>query len=324
MEASTFRSIASDLPTGKARLRPRGSSGPGESRISFSSAPTSGPTSPPTWEGTGRSSWRAFPPFRSMISRSIPGTGSSLPRTHGRSIWIVDIAPLQELTAQVASSDVHLFQPKPGLQFGNRPIGGESTGHQVFEAPSPPLRGGDRLLDRGEREPPGGWRPLPGTGAEGTGSPGRQSGRWSRRPSGQGTPGGDRHPRCHRGHGPYRDLCGNTGPPSLPVELQREAEAPAAEARAQDRGADPGQHCQAVARVNELVDSLVEAGSDRAQLEEFRDMILSGGRGGMAAAFGGGGGGGRGGGQADPDAWVERPGESFLPGAVAAAASRPR
>jgi len=65
---------------------------------------------------------------------------------------------------------------------------------------------------------------------------------------------------------------------------------------------------KAVERVQELVDSLVEGGSDRAPLEEFRDMILGGGR---ARMFGGGG---RRGGQRDPDVWVDRPGENFSQG----------
>jgi hypothetical protein len=63
---------------------------------------------------------------------------------------------------------------------------------------------------------------------------------------------------------------------------------------------------QAVERMTELVDSLVEEGSDRAQLERFRDMVLTGGRGRMA--------GGAGGRMRDPDAWVERPGENFSQG----------
>ncbi len=47
---------------------------------------------------------------------------------------------------------------------------------------------------------------------------------------------------------------------------------------------------RAVERIEELVDSLVGAGSDRAQLEQTRDQILSGG---AQRAFGGGGRGGR-------------------------------
>lgn len=58
--------------------------------------------------------------------------------THGRSIWIVDVAPLQQLTAQVAAATVHLFAPKRAYQYGQPPVLGEASGHQVFSAPSPP------------------------------------------------------------------------------------------------------------------------------------------------------------------------------------------
>jgi len=55
--------------------------------------------------------------------------------THGRSIWIVDIAPLQQLTPALVASGAHLFEPPPGLQFGEPPTGGEFTGQLYFRAP---------------------------------------------------------------------------------------------------------------------------------------------------------------------------------------------
>jgi photosystem II stability/assembly factor-like uncharacterized protein len=57
--------------------------------------------------------------------------------THGRSIWIVDIAPLQQLTDDVILADAHLFEPRPAYQFTQSPIGGGSNGHQFFQVPSP-------------------------------------------------------------------------------------------------------------------------------------------------------------------------------------------
>jgi len=66
---------------------------------------------------------------------------------------------------------------------------------------------------------------------------------------------------------------------------------------------------RAVARVQEIVDSLVAEGSDRAQLERMRDMLLSGNRQGLMGAFGGGGAG-----AAEPGEFVERPGESWASG----------
>ena len=57
--------------------------------------------------------------------------------THGRSIWIVDIAPLQQLNQQVVAATAHLFAPKPAYQFGEPPTGGEFTAQLYFQAPNP-------------------------------------------------------------------------------------------------------------------------------------------------------------------------------------------
>ncbi len=57
--------------------------------------------------------------------------------THGRSIWIVDISPLEQLTDAVLTADAYLFEPKTAYQFGGQFVGGGSTGHQWFESASP-------------------------------------------------------------------------------------------------------------------------------------------------------------------------------------------
>ncbi|HEX6559622.1 MAG TPA: hypothetical protein VF021_09165, partial [Longimicrobiales bacterium] len=58
--------------------------------------------------------------------------------THGRSIWIVDVAPLQQYNAQlVASAEPVLLQTKPALAYQDVPVGGESMGHKAFQAQSP-------------------------------------------------------------------------------------------------------------------------------------------------------------------------------------------
>lgn len=62
--------------------------------------------------------------------------------THGRSIWIVDVAPLQQYTAQLATTvESVLFAPKPALAYLDLPVGGESMGHKSFQAASPPFGG---------------------------------------------------------------------------------------------------------------------------------------------------------------------------------------
>jgi hypothetical protein len=230
--------------------------------------------------------------------------------THGRSIGVVDIAPLQELTDQVTSADVHLFKPKPGLQYGNRPIGGESTGHQVFQD-RPPAYGAEIAYWIGPNAdipapegPPAmaqGQRPQ---GPPGGRMPGRAGGPQTRGPQLQITildaDGNTVHtgtsaatPGIHRYHWDFRG----------------QAAAEESQVKAEEQIQDS---LQAVERVQELVDSLAEAGRDRAQLEQTRDMILSGNPQRMMGAFGGGG--AAGGSQRDPDTWVERPGENFSAG----------
>jgi len=57
--------------------------------------------------------------------------------THGQSIWIVDIAPLEQVNDSVLAAGAFLFQPKPAFEYGDPPVGGESMGQQAFEARSP-------------------------------------------------------------------------------------------------------------------------------------------------------------------------------------------
>jgi photosystem II stability/assembly factor-like uncharacterized protein len=57
--------------------------------------------------------------------------------THGRSIWIVDVAPLQQVKQGQVANEPLLFETKPAIQFGNPPVGGESAGQQLFSVNSP-------------------------------------------------------------------------------------------------------------------------------------------------------------------------------------------
>ncbi|MEO7966874.1 MAG: hypothetical protein ABIT38_23505, partial [Gemmatimonadaceae bacterium] len=57
--------------------------------------------------------------------------------THGRSIWIVDIAALQQMNSTVAASESYLFEPKQSFQYGEAPYEGQSVGNQYYQAPSP-------------------------------------------------------------------------------------------------------------------------------------------------------------------------------------------
>ena len=65
--------------------------------------------------------------------------------THGRSFWIVDVAPLQQMNRTIAAKPVHLFEPKTAYDYGQGLAMGESSngaGQKGFVAPNPPY-GGD-------------------------------------------------------------------------------------------------------------------------------------------------------------------------------------
>ena len=66
-----------------------------------------------------------------------PRDGELIAGTHGRSIWIADIAPLQQMTAAVRAEKATLFAPRTAHQWGESPINGGNVGQGVFQAPSP-------------------------------------------------------------------------------------------------------------------------------------------------------------------------------------------
>ena len=65
-----------------------------------------------------------------------PRENELIAATHGRAVWIVDIAPLQQLTKAVAAMPAYLFAPRTAFQWGEKPYNGESTGNQIFQGTS--------------------------------------------------------------------------------------------------------------------------------------------------------------------------------------------
>ncbi|HWG52468.1 MAG TPA: hypothetical protein VN677_04130 [Gemmatimonadaceae bacterium] len=58
--------------------------------------------------------------------------------THGRGIWIVDIAPLEQMAESAIASGPHLFQPTMAFEYGEAPGANVDNGQQHFEARSAP------------------------------------------------------------------------------------------------------------------------------------------------------------------------------------------
>ena len=52
--------------------------------------------------------------------------------THGRSVQILDVAPLQQMTAEVLAKGTHLFAPTVALQYGERPVGSEPRANRMW------------------------------------------------------------------------------------------------------------------------------------------------------------------------------------------------
>lgn len=86
-------------------------------------------------------SWQKFmsglpsTPIHDLIIH--PRDNELIAGTHGRSIWIADITPLQQLTPAVLMAKANLFTPRTGFQWGEPPINGGSNGQSSFQAPSP-------------------------------------------------------------------------------------------------------------------------------------------------------------------------------------------
>ncbi|HWF85319.1 MAG TPA: hypothetical protein VG222_10740, partial [Vicinamibacterales bacterium] len=68
-----------------------------------------------------------------------PRDGDLIAATHGRSFYVMDISPLQELTPQVVASNAHLFSVKPGMAFDYRVFtNDEFLAQKRFVAGNPP------------------------------------------------------------------------------------------------------------------------------------------------------------------------------------------
>ena len=79
-----------------------------------------------------------FPTVPVHDLRIHPRDRDLLAATHGRALWIVNIAPLEQLNDSAIAATAYLFQPTTAYQYGQPPLGGGSAGQKAFRAPSPP------------------------------------------------------------------------------------------------------------------------------------------------------------------------------------------
>ena len=136
----TFRSIAAGLPTGAPDFVHVVREDPRNENLLFVG------TDLGVYASLDRgASWRRFMESMPTVPvhdlRIHPRDRELIAGTHGRSIWIVNIAPLQDLTQQVLADGAGAFEPAPGYTFAEAARGGESYGQAWFSRPTPGVGG---------------------------------------------------------------------------------------------------------------------------------------------------------------------------------------
>ena len=300
----TFRSIAAGLPTGAPDFVHVVREDPRNENLLFVG------TDLGVYASLDRgASWRRF--MESMPTAPVhdlrihPRDRELIAGTHGRSIWIVDIAPLQDLTRQVLADGAGAFEPAPAYTFAEAARGGESYGQAWFSRPTPGVGGrisyyvgeevAEELAAAAEAEAAEVEDEEAGPG---------------------GGPGGRNAPRVEI---TITDADGEvvqtmTGPAGAGLHtvtwnLRRATEP-------EPRTLSPSERRDSVLvaeRARVVADSLVAVGWEEEPLRAQIGIFTGEGNPQQLFGFGGGRGGGGfrgGGGGSDPEGFVERPGES--------------
>ena len=209
--------------------------------------------------------------------------------THGRSLWIVDVAPLEQINEKVLAAAAHLFKPKTAMQWGEGPTlssTGNGNAQLFFTIPSPPY-GAEIHYRIGAGAPAGAVRILVSNALGDT----------------------------------LATLTGAGGPGLHTVVWNFQGRAPAAVVPPLSASERRDSILKAV-RAPAVLDSLTKANFDTVALARVRTLLNppAGGAAGFGGRGGGGGAGGRGAGAAcerplyQGDPFCARPGEGPLPG----------
>jgi hypothetical protein len=131
----TFRSIVANLPTGGVNFVHVIREDTKNANLLFVGTDIGAYVS-----GDRGASWQPFmtglPNVPVHDLKVHPRDAELIAGTHGRAIWIVDIAPLQQMAGAMTQT-AHLYAPRTAFQWGEPPMEGHSTGNMVFQAPSP-------------------------------------------------------------------------------------------------------------------------------------------------------------------------------------------
>ena len=133
----TFRSIANNLPTGGPDFIHVVREDPHNRDLLFVG------TDVGAYVSTNRgASWQKFmnglPTVPVHDLKIHPRDRELIAGTHGRSIWVVDIAALEQLSDTVAGKRAHFFKPTPAYAYSQRTTQ-EWNGNKIFVADNPPF-----------------------------------------------------------------------------------------------------------------------------------------------------------------------------------------
>jgi hypothetical protein len=132
----TFRSIASDLPSSGVSFVHVIREDPFNRDLLYLGSDVG------AYVSTNRgASWQRFmtglPTVPVHDLKIHPRDRELIAATHGRSIWIVDVAPLEEMTNSVMARGTNFFTPKTAYEYSQASTQ-SFTGNKWFVAPNPP------------------------------------------------------------------------------------------------------------------------------------------------------------------------------------------
>jgi len=330
-----FRSISNDLPTGSVDFLHVVREDPVNPNLLFVGSDVG------AYVSTDRGmSWEKF--MRGLPTVPVhdlkihPRDHEIVAATHGRSFWIANVQPLQELTDVTMVQDAILFQPTHMGLWGSDFRGGESMAQNHFERPTPSMggtiaywlredlpspepamtdEGGDEIAAEGEEEAGEGEQEA----AEGEqevegGPPGARGGRGG--PGGRMGMGGMNRAQVqieirNASGQVVRTLNGPGRAGYHTVNWNFRMTPPPGAGPRPKSPSEVRDSIKVMARAEVVIDSLIAAGEDEEQVTRIINGMATGNR--AALGFGGGFG-GFGGGGGDPEAFEERPGESFSEG----------
>jgi photosystem II stability/assembly factor-like uncharacterized protein len=326
-----FRSISSDLPTGKVDFAHVVREDPHNENLLFVG------TDVGAYVSTDRGGhWQRFmeglPTVPVHDLEIHPREREIIAATHGRSFWIANVQPLEELTDVTMAQAAVLFPPTHMGMWGMEARGGESTAQGYFQRPTPGMSGSISYYlaeDLPRTEPLEGDTAVAEIDSADTAPAEAVSDSADAAPAEAGAEAEAGH---GGGDGPGRPR-GSVGRPKVQITITnaggrvvrtlqgpgraglhsvnwnfRADGAPAA-GPSEKSPSQMRDSIKTAKRAQVVIDSLVAGGEDEAEVSRMINALATGNT--AALGFGRGGRFGGGAGGRDPESFRERPGENF-------------